>query len=182
MKTKKIKDFEIKMKMQLYTLTKDTFNGCNESNKKGRLLLASFDQFDILLEFWKQFNIDTFGNDPKLLGTDESYKMRIESFLKDDSIFLWKLIETNEIVSMCVKTGYTPNGFRIGIVYTPLNHRKNGYGTSVTGNLCQKIFDDGGSYCCLFADCVNPTSNKIYKSIGFQEKSLNEIHRFIHFE
>eukprot|EP01080_Neovahlkampfia_damariscottae_P000775 gene775-9025_t len=174
----KIKDYSIAMKMLMYTLTKDNLILPNRTNNKGELILATTEHSEICLNFWTQFMIDTFGNNPKFLGSEESYRKRIDHDMKNEYIFLWKLKETDEIVSMCEKTGYTPNGYRIGMIFTPKNHRKNGYGSAVTAALCKKIFDDGGKYCSLFADTINPTSNKIYQNIGFKEKGINEIHHY----
>jgi RimJ/RimL family protein N-acetyltransferase len=173
----KIKSYQIKMKMYLYSLTKDNFHGLNQSKITGELIKAELKHVPILLNFWRQFMIDVFGENSKNLGSDEVYLSTIELNIKNDSLFLWKL-KNDEIVSMIVKSGWIPNGNRLGMVYTPLNLRGNGYGSAIVSHLCGDIFENGSSIICLYADAINPISNKIYQQIGFKEIDLNEIHQY----
>ncbi|KAF0846226.1 GNAT family N-acetyltransferase [Nocardia caishijiensis] len=56
---------------------------------------------------------------------------------------------------------------RIGPVYTPVGLRGNGYASALTAAVSAVIRADGADV-CLFTDLANPTSNKIYESIGFR--------------
>lgn len=67
--------------------------------------------------------------------------------------------------------GPTPNGIRIGPVYTPPELRGRGYGTALTAALTQELLDGGRRFCFLFTDLANPTSNKIYQRIGYRPVS-----------
>ena len=59
---------------------------------------------------------------------------------------------------------------RIGYVWTKKEWRKNGLASFITHHACKTQFeDDRIELLQLFADEANPTSNKIYKSIGFKE-------------
>ncbi len=64
--------------------------------------------------------------------------------------------------------GPTPNGIRIGPVYTPPELRGRGYGSALTAALTQELLDGGRRFCFLFTDLGNPTSNKIYQRIGYR--------------
>jgi predicted GNAT family acetyltransferase len=64
--------------------------------------------------------------------------------------------------------GPTPNGIRIGPVYTPPGLRGRGYGSALTAALTQELLDGGRRFCFLFTDLGNPTSNKIYQRIGYR--------------
>ncbi|MDX2242801.1 MAG: GNAT family N-acetyltransferase [Leptolyngbyaceae cyanobacterium bins.302] len=55
----------------------------------------------------------------------------------------------------------------INFVYTPPQHRKQGYATACVAALSQRLLDQGYSCCALFTDQANPTSNKIYRAIGY---------------
>ena len=57
--------------------------------------------------------------------------------------------------------GLTPNGIRIGPVYTPPDERRRGYGSALTAALTQQLLDGGRRFCFLFTDLANPTSNRI---------------------
>ncbi|MDF5719317.1 MAG: GNAT family N-acetyltransferase [Rhizonema sp. PD37] len=71
-------------------------------------------------------------------------------------------------VSIVCGSVSTPNGSSIGRVYTPPEYRKKGYATSCVAALSQTLLDRGCRYCFLFTDLANPTSNHIYRIIGYQ--------------
>jgi predicted GNAT family acetyltransferase len=71
-------------------------------------------------------------------------------------------------VSTAAVTGPTPNGIRIGPVYTPPEERGHGFASAVTAAASQQQLDAGRRFVFLFTDVENPTSNKIYQAIGFE--------------
>ena len=71
-------------------------------------------------------------------------------------------------VSVAGVTGPTPNGIRIGPVYTPPADRGHGFASAVTAAASQAQLDDGRRFVFLFTDLANPTSNKIYQAIGYE--------------
>jgi uncharacterized protein len=81
------------------------------------------------------------------------------------AMYLW---EDGCPVSMAGTTGPTPNGMRIGAVYTPRELRGRGYGSAVTAAASQAVLDSGRSFTFLYTDLANPTSNHIYQQIGYQ--------------
>ncbi|WP_054815131.1 GNAT family N-acetyltransferase [Nocardia arizonensis] len=56
---------------------------------------------------------------------------------------------------------------RIGPVYTPPAERGHGYASAVTAHVAHSLRTRGLGV-CLFADVDNPTSNKIYRALGFR--------------
>jgi GNAT superfamily N-acetyltransferase len=64
--------------------------------------------------------------------------------------------------------GETPNGIRIGPVYTPPDHRRRGYGSALTAALSRRLLAEGRRFCFLFTDLANPTSNRVYRAIGYE--------------
>jgi uncharacterized protein len=86
-------------------------------------------------------------------------------------IFLWA--DGGEPVSLAGWGGPTPNGIRIGPVYTPPEVRGRGYATALTAELSQRLLDgrlfaSGRRFCFLYTDLANPTSNAIYERIGYR--------------
>jgi predicted GNAT family acetyltransferase len=75
--------------------------------------------------------------------------------------------------------GETPNGARIGPVYTPPEHRRRGYGSVLTADLSQRLLDEGRSYCFLYTDSANPTSNRIYQAIGYERVCDSAMYAFV---
>ena len=71
-------------------------------------------------------------------------------------------------VSLAGFSGSTPNGLRIGPVYTPPEHRGHGYGSAVTAAASRIALDRGKRFCFLYTDIANPTSNAIYLRLGYR--------------
>jgi len=71
-------------------------------------------------------------------------------------------------VSLAGWGGRTPNGVRIGHVYTPPKHRRHGYGRTITAAVTAAQLAAGRRFCFLYTDLANPTSNKIYADIGYE--------------
>ena len=89
---------------------------------------------------------------------------RVESMIREGRLFLWK---DNAPRSMAARTRPTQNGECISAVYTPPEYRGHGYASAVVAALSQRILDDGKAFCTLFTDLANPTSNHIYRAIGY---------------
>jgi predicted GNAT family acetyltransferase len=74
--------------------------------------------------------------------------------------------------------GETPNGIRIGPVYTPPQRRSRGYATSLTAAASADQLGRGRRFVFLFTDLANPTSNKIYQAIGYRPVCDVDMYRF----
>jgi predicted GNAT family acetyltransferase len=61
----------------------------------------------------------------------------------------------------------TPNGGVVNTVYTPQTHRRRGYATAAVAALSRQLLAAGKAFCCLYTDMSNPTSNAIYRRIGY---------------
>lgn len=79
--------------------------------------------------------------------------------------YVWE--DGGEVVCFVGAGGETPNGVRIGPVYTPPERRGRGYASSLTAAASQDQLDRGHRFTCLFTDLANPTSNRIYRAIGY---------------
>jgi len=88
-----------------------------------------------------------------------------ERLVDQGAMYLW---EHDEIRSMASVSGKTQRGIRIGYVYTPPEFRGRGYATSAVAALSQLMLDRGRRFCFLYTDLANPTSNAIYKRIGYE--------------
>jgi len=89
----------------------------------------------------------------------------VDRLLRAGSIWLWC---DGDPVSMAARAADTPNGSRVGFVYTPPELRKRGYAASLTAALSKSILDEGRRLCFLYTDLDNPTSNSIYQAIGYR--------------
>ena len=58
-------------------------------------------------------------------------------------------------------------GTRIGPVYTPPEHRRNGYAARLVAELSSARLSGGQPACFLYTDLSNPTSNGVYARVGY---------------
>jgi GNAT superfamily N-acetyltransferase len=93
------------------------------------------------------------------------------------TMYLWE--DEGRPVSLVGVGGETPNGCRIGPVYTPREFRGRGYASSLTAVASQDQLDSGRRFCFLFTDLANPTSNHIYRQIGYEPVSDVDQYRFV---
>ena len=101
-------------------------------------------------------------------GTSEEFVDRREED-PDGGVVFWE--DGGAVVSMAGFGGRTPNGTRIGPVYTPPELRGRGYASALTAAVTQRLLDRGLRFCFLFTDLANPTSNSIYQRIGYEPVS-----------
>jgi predicted GNAT family acetyltransferase len=88
---------------------------------------------------------------------------------RDGGLELW--VDRSEPVSFAGYGGLTPNGIRVGPVYTPPELRRRGYASALTAEVTRMLLERGRKFCFLFTDLANPTSNSIYQRIGYEPVS-----------
>jgi len=93
------------------------------------------------------------------------------------AMYLWTAAD--RVVSMVGAGSPTPNGIRIGPVYTPPDERGRGYASALTAAASQNQLDRGRSWCFLLTDLANPTSNHIYQAIGYEPVSDVDQYLFV---
>lgn len=60
---------------------------------------------------------------------------------------------------------------RVAPVYTPVEHRRRNYASALVGELSHQLFEQGKRALFLTADAANPTSNSIYRKIGYEHSA-----------
>ena len=94
----------------------------------------------------------------------ESAKNHAERYINGQELYIW---DNGAPVCIAREARPTRNGTTINTVYTPPEHRNKGYATSCVWSLTQKMLTDRYSFCSLYTDLSNPTSNSIYTKIGY---------------
>ena len=136
----------------------------------GSARVATQDDRDLVVRWWIAFLDEALHEGvPGREHAEENVDHRLSS--PSAGILLWD--EGSEVVSAAGWGGRTPNGIRIGPVYTPPELRGRGYATALTADLSQRLldgrlFDGGRRFCFLYTDLANPTSNAIYERIGYR--------------
>jgi predicted GNAT family acetyltransferase len=132
--------------------------------------VATADDRELALRWWIAFGDEVLhegGPGRENAGTMIDHRLASPR----SGILLWE--DEGEPVSLAGWGGPTPNGIRVGPVYTPPELRGRGYATAVTAELSQRLLDgrllEGGRrFCFLYTDLANPTSNAIYERIGYR--------------
>lgn len=129
----------------------------------GELRLATEEDIDLLVSWMQAFEREAYREDELPQRAERIINAYLTSEVR--GLYLWY---DREPVSMAGYAGPTPNGVRVGAVYTPPELRRRGYGTAITAAVSQQMLDNGRRYCFLFTDLSNPTSNSIYQRIGYR--------------
>lgn len=135
----------------------------------GSARVATLDDRDLVLQWWIAFGEEVLHEGgPGRENAEAMVGHRLAA--SGRGFLLWE--EGGDVVSLAGWGGATPNGIRIGPVYTPPDLRGHGYATALTAELSQRLldgdlFDGGRRFCFLYTDLANPTSNAIYERIGY---------------
>lgn len=124
----------------------------------GKMRLAQPADSDIITEWLEGFTAET-SHGP---GDVRTYTA---AHIANKTVFFW---DDDGPKTTALWAGQTPNGVRVGFVYTPQEFRAHGYASAVTAAASQRALDNGARFCCLFTDLGNPTSNAIYQKIGYR--------------
>lgn len=152
----------LKMAMRIYKLEEvQPISGI-----PGEMRSAEKGDRELLEDWFAGFQREALNEEPDLERVQKQVKAYLSADYRIRGLMIWEV--EGQPVSMAGFAGPTPNGIRINAVYTPPHLRKNGYASAVTGGLSQHLLDQGHSFCFLFTDVLNPTSNQIYQQIGYR--------------
>jgi len=141
----------------------------------GAMRLATSDDRPLLMEWFLAFGVEALSHpDEERLARELDHRL-----LADDAgVVLW---EHDGAVSLAGFGGPTPNGIRIGPVYTPPELRGRGYASALVAELSSSLLACGRRFCFLYTDLANPTSNRIYERIGYVRVCESAEIEFVHF-
>lgn len=146
---------EMSMHMRVYELRQVR---CSES-PRGRFQKANPLDIPTIAKWIQAFEQEALG---KSQGVDRA---QAEKLVAAGKMFTWVADDT--LVSVATKNRPIAHSITIGGVYTPPEHRRQGYAGALVANLSQYLLDEGYQFVNLFTDLSNPTSNKIYQEIGY---------------
>ena len=131
-----------------------------ERTPPGTLRPADADREPDLIHGW----IAAFADEIRLPRTTRERDL---AAAREGRVFLWDV--GGEPTCLVGVGGHTPNGARVGPVYTPPGHRGRGYASAATAAVTRNLLDQGRTYTFLYTDLGNPTSNKIYRALGYEQ-------------
>lgn len=144
------------MNMRLYRLDKVL----QQPQPPGRLRKAEEADTELIATWCEAFMREAMPRDP-LRSAAAFARQKIA----DHELFLW---DNGEPVSMAARARPTRHSCTVNFVYTPPEQRARGYAMACTAALSQYLINSGYTFCTLFTDLDNPTSNSIYQRIGYQ--------------
>ncbi len=129
----------------------------------GRMVRAQPSERLVLSAWLEAFTIEALEDDPP-----QDYDRMSDRWIRGvgKTAYLW--VDEERPVSLTGVGGLTPHGTRVGPVYTPPELRGRGYASNLVAGVSQLQLDSGREFVFLFTDLANPTSNRIYQSIGYE--------------
>lgn len=133
------------------------------SGVSGRARPAAEADRDILTDWFGAFRAESLG------GVPAGYNAAAEDAQRWRTVRMW-LWESGygAPASMAFAQPTVHGVARIGPVYTPPQLRGRGFGSAATAAATADILARP-AVPCLFTDRANPTSNKIYRALGYEE-------------
>jgi uncharacterized protein len=116
----------------------------------------------LLIRWWRAFAEEALGETTTEASVAHQIDHRLEA--GHAGIAIW---EDGDPASVAAFGNPTPNGIRIGPVYTPPERRGRGYASALVADLSERLLRKR-RFCFLYTDLANPTSNKIYEQIGYR--------------
>lgn len=102
-------------------------------------------------------------------------EVTVDQRLTRGRVFVW---DDDGAVSMASATVPVAGVSRIAHVYTAPDTRRRGYAGACVAALSQWALDDGADTCILFTQLHNPTSNGVYRAIGYEAISELLVYEF----
>lgn len=135
----------------------------------GELRAAGGHERDLLIDWMRAFSEES-----GVAGSDHAGQI-VDAQLAAGCLFLW---DDGRPVSMLGISPAVAGVTRIGPVYTPPQHRRRGYATTMVAAVSRRALAAGADRCMLYTDLANRTSNRIYAEIGYRRVADWEEHAF----
>lgn len=138
----------------------------------GRLLRATAEHRELLVRWWRAFRDEAVPNEPDRAEASVARDLAAT----EGGLWVWEV--EGRVVSFAGARGPTPNGIRIGPVYTPPEERRNGYAAALVGGLTQLLLAEGRRFVFLFTNLANPTANALYRRLGYRGVADRTVYDF----
>jgi len=130
----------------------------------GTLRPGRIDELELILRWSREFADDA--------GVVPLQPRAVRRRLERGQFWIW---DDDGPVSMAAHSEAVTGVTRIAQVYTPASARNRGYASSCVGHLSHTL-QDRGLQCILYTDLGNPTSNSIYRRLGYE--AVGEVLRY----
>jgi len=134
----------------------------------GGARLAHEDEAALALQWYNAFLADAAeqaGRAAAHPGPEEDRDSMVRR-IRQRTVWVWE-DKTGEVVHVTGASRPTFGVSRIGPVFTPREHRGQGYAGATVAAASQSLLAEGARV-CLFTDQANPVSNALYERLGFR--------------
>jgi predicted GNAT family acetyltransferase len=134
----------------------------------GHLRRAEPSERGLIVEWLSAFQVET--GSPRF-----EVSLAVDLALAAGRVFIW-----DDEGARCLARATQPLGgiSRIGAVFTPPKRRRRGYAAACVASLCEWLRVEEGANSVLYAQLRNPSSNAIYRRLGFEAVSEALAYRF----
>jgi GNAT superfamily N-acetyltransferase len=119
---------------------------------------------------------EAFLNESGATGLPGGQRQVVSSRIAAGELSLWDV--AGERVSMAGASPVVGGVVRVNLVYTPPDLRGHGFGAAVSAGVTSRALENGADTCMLYADVANPTSNALYRRIGYRPFGESVTYRF----
>lgn len=138
----------------------------------GHARIATLADRDLVIDWTVAFQAAISG---KPMDRDGAAQMMDGRFERGE-VLVWE-VDGNPTSMVSSVPSTTTNVTRVGIVYTPPEHQRRGYAAAVTAAITHRILAEGRA-AMLLTQLSNPTSNAVYRSIGYEAIDEELVYRF----
>jgi hypothetical protein len=125
---------------------------------EGRLRQAGPEDRSLMIFWTRAFQLE-------IGESDDDTELRVDRALAAGLLWVWD--RNGDTVSMAVAREPVERVVRVSGVYTPPEKRKQSYAAACVHALSSRLRDTGHR-CILYTDLANPTSNSVYRRIGYR--------------
>lgn len=126
----------------------------------GALRLATTEDVD-LVSYW----VAAFEEEALASVLPKPVRGVAERRIAAGEVYLWCDPEPR---TMAASARPTRHAVAVNAVYTPPEWRRRGYATACVAEVSRVLLRRGFEFCVLYTDLANPTSNAIYRRIGYR--------------
>jgi uncharacterized protein len=123
--------------------------GCRIAHRRDRELLIAW--------------LDAFAEEAHQDRPSSTHEL-VDRRLEHEQLWIW---EDGAAVSMIGVSAPVAGVVRVAPVYTPPSQRNRGYASSLVGRISEAVLARGHR-CMLYTDLANPTSNSVYRALGYR--------------
>ncbi|WP_369143944.1 GNAT family N-acetyltransferase [Streptomyces sp. R44] len=127
----------------------------------GRARLAAAADVPLVAAWTREFAV-AIGDEPA-----EDYTGFVTERITEGRLWLWEAPDGRP-VSMAAVSRTIEGQARVHLVHTPPAERGRGYATGATEAVSRAALDAGVAQVLLFTDLANPTSNALYRRLGYR--------------